>query len=66
MSKKPRGRPRLAELEHHPFKTRTEIRDAEFRNCDADDCPNIVSVADRPGYSGPVYCLLHREPVGVK
>jgi len=33
----------------------------EFRNCDAPNCGNIVSVRYLPPkFSGPVYCSLHR------
>jgi len=59
MTKKPRQQLKIL---------RTEAAQEEFRNCDAPSgCPNIVSVRDRyQGYSGPVYCVLHRETANAK
>jgi hypothetical protein len=38
----------------------TEVLKQEFRNCDAPNCPNIISMYGKPkGYSGPIYCILH-------
>lgn len=64
MSKKPRGKPVLMEYER-PVQRRQNPRHKhvvkdEFRNCNFPGCPNIVSVQELPGYSGPVVCILHR------
>lgn len=68
MTKKPRQSMRLTERTERPARLkrvkprrRESLRD-EFRNCQASGCPNIVSIADKPGYSGPIYCVLHRDP----
>lgn len=40
-------------------------KEKEFRNCDAPSCQNIVSVVNLPRqFSGPVYCILHRNEHG--
>lgn len=57
MTKRPRRQLKVT------MSPKAEAAKQEFRNCDAPEgCPNIISVADKPsGYSGPVYCVLHRE-----
>lgn len=63
MSKKPRGHPVLMVQQHirrNPRHKRV-VKD-EFLTCaDPSGCTNIVSIVGKPtGYSGPVYCVLHR------
>jgi len=59
MTKKPRQKPKAR-------KPRYEIKQ-EFINCCASGCPNIISYWVQPaGYSGPVYCVLHRETANAR
>lgn len=39
--------------------TSREAARQEFRTCDAPRCHNVISMEDKQGYLGPVYCMLH-------
>jgi hypothetical protein len=61
MSKKPRQHLKLIEPPRRPNQAPLKTRTEEFYICDALGCSNVVSIADKHLYSGPIYCILHRE-----
>lgn len=68
MPKKPRTRHRMLEVAPPRPRIRTELTrqvlKQEFHNCDHEGCANIIATSEIPvGYNGPIYCVLHRDPV---
>ncbi len=66
MTKKPRGKPVLMEQTRpmrRPGQRHKRVVKDEFLTCaHRGGCTNIVSILGKPfGYSGPVYCVLHRD-----